>query len=63
MVTVTYTALFLGCSVTLSVVTFLVGRCGRKLPIDDTLPRVVHSARFNSENDHSCGSPHIQAGR
>jgi hypothetical protein len=48
---VIYTLLLLGCSTVLSVVTFLVGRCGRRLPVDDTLPRVVHSARFGSEDD------------
>ena len=51
MVIVMYTLLLLGCSTVLSVVTFLVGRCGRRLPIDDMLPRVVQSARFGSE-DH-----------
>ena len=49
MVTVMYTFLFLGCSIALSVVAFLVGRCGRKLPIDGALPRVVHSVRFSHE--------------
>jgi hypothetical protein len=52
MVTVMYTFLFLGCSIALSVVAFLVGRCGRKLPIDGALPRVVHSVRFRPDNDH-----------
>lgn len=49
MVTVMYTFLFLGCSVALSVVAFLVGRCGRKLPIDGALPRVVRSVRFRPD--------------
>jgi len=53
MVIVIYTFLLLGCSIALSVVTFLVGRCGRKLPIDNALPRVVRSIRFSPENDHS----------
>jgi hypothetical protein len=56
MVTVMYTFLFLGCSVALSVVAFLVGRCGRKLPIDGALPRVVHSVRFRPDNEHSCAT-------
>jgi hypothetical protein len=51
MVIVIYTLLLLGCSAVLSAVTFLVGRCGRRLPIDDMLPRVVHSARFAPEDD------------
>jgi hypothetical protein len=55
MVTVMYIFLFLGCSIALSVVAFLVGRCGRKLPIDGALPRVVHSVRFRSDNDHWAG--------
>jgi hypothetical protein len=53
MVIVIYTLLLLGCSTVLSGVTFLVGRCSRRLPIDDMLPRVVHSARFGSEDDCS----------
>jgi hypothetical protein len=36
----------LACSTAMSVLAFMVGRCGRKLPIDGILPRVVHSARF-----------------
>jgi hypothetical protein len=52
MVIVMYTFLLVGCSIALSMVAFLVGRCGRKLPIDDALPRVVHSVRFSPENDH-----------
>lgn len=55
MVTVMYTFLFLGCSIALSVVAFLVGRCGRKLPIDGALPRVVRSVRFRPDNDHWAG--------
>jgi hypothetical protein len=53
MVIVIYTLLLLACSTVLSGVTFLVGRCSRRLPIDDTLPRVVRSARFGSEDDCS----------
>jgi hypothetical protein len=29
----------------------MIGRCGRKLPIDGMLPRVVYSARFTPEAD------------
>jgi hypothetical protein len=50
---VIYTFLLLGCSGVLSVVTFLVGRCGRRLPIDGALPRIVQSARFDSADDSS----------
>ena len=41
----------LACSTAMSILTFMVGRCGRKLPIDGMLPRVVHSARFSPEED------------
>jgi hypothetical protein len=41
----------LACSTALSILAFMVGRCGRKLPIDGILPRVVHSARFGPEED------------
>jgi hypothetical protein len=54
---VLYTALFLLCSTGLSIAAFLVGRCGHRLPIDGTLPRVVHSARFDTEPDHTCDIP------
>jgi hypothetical protein len=50
---VIYTLLLLGCSTVLSVVAFLVGRCGRRLPVDGTLPRVVRSARFDRADDCS----------
>jgi hypothetical protein len=43
----------LACSAVMSALAFMVGRCGRKLPIDGMLPRVVHSARFRSEEDGS----------
>ena len=39
------------CSISLSIVAFLVGRCGRRLPIDGMLPRVVHSARFGPQDE------------
>jgi hypothetical protein len=51
MVIVIYTLLLLGCSAVLSAVSFLAGRCGRRLPIDGLLPRVVHSARFDPPDD------------
>jgi hypothetical protein len=41
----------LACSTAMSILAFMVGRCGRKLPIDGMLPRVVHSARFSPEKD------------
>jgi hypothetical protein len=44
----------LACSAVMSILAFMVGRCGRKLPIDGMLPRVVRSARFSPEKD----SPH-----
>jgi hypothetical protein len=37
------------CSTAMSILAFLVGRCGRKLPIDGALPLVVHSTRFSPE--------------
>ena len=46
--------LVVGCSILMSCVAFLVGRCGRKLPVDGMLPRVVHSARFGPERDQPC---------
>jgi len=57
MVIVLYTLLLLGCSTVLSVVAFLVGRYGRKLPIDDMLPRVLHTARFEPEDDRPRSLP------
>jgi hypothetical protein len=41
----------LACSAAMSILAFMVGRCGRKLPIDGMLPRVVHSARFSPDKD------------
>lgn len=46
--------LFAGCTVLMSCVTFLVGRCGRKLPVDAMLPRVVQTARFGPDQDQPC---------
>jgi hypothetical protein len=53
MVIVIYTVLLLSCSAVMSAVAFLVGRCGRRLPIDDMLPRVVRRARFDAEDGWS----------
>lgn len=41
----------LACSAVMSIVAFMIGRCARKLPIDEMLPRVVHSARFSPDKD------------
>ena len=41
----------LACATATSVLAFIVGRCGRRLPIDGVLPRVVQSARFCPEKD------------
>jgi hypothetical protein len=41
----------LACSIVMSILAFMVGRCGRKLPIDGMLPRVVNSAWFSLEKD------------
>jgi hypothetical protein len=53
MIPAIYTLLLVGCSIVLSTVTFLIGRCGRRLPIDGALPRVVHSARFPASDNQS----------
>jgi hypothetical protein len=51
-------ALFtLMCSTAMSILAFMVGRCGRRLPVDGMLPRVVHSARFSPENDRPRPTP------
>lgn len=47
----------LTCSVVMSILAFTIGRCGRKLPIDGMLPRVVHSARFSPEKDTQPPTP------
>ena len=39
----------MACSTAMSIVAFMVGRCGRRLPVDGMLPRVVHSTRFSPE--------------
>jgi hypothetical protein len=36
----------LACATAMSALAYMIGRCGRKLPIDGMLPRVVYSARF-----------------
>ena len=50
-------AFALACSTAMSVLAFMVGRCGKKLPIDGMLPRVVHSARFSPEKDRPRHAP------
>jgi hypothetical protein len=47
----------LACATAMSVLAFMIGRCGRKLPIDGVLPRVVHSARFSPEKDWTRPAP------
>lgn len=42
------TFIALVCSTVLSLLAFMVGRCARKLPVDEMLPQVVSSARFSS---------------
>lgn len=40
---VIYTLIWLACSLTICLLSFIVGRCARKLPvIDDGLPWVLH---------------------
>jgi hypothetical protein len=51
------TLIALACSTAMSILAFMVGRCGRKLPIDGMLPRVVHSARFSPETDSEHPAP------
>jgi hypothetical protein len=41
----------IACSAVMSIPAFMIGRCARRLPIDEMLPRVVHSARFSPDND------------
>jgi hypothetical protein len=45
------TLIALACSTVMSILAFMIGRCGRKLPIDGMLPRVVCSARFSPVAD------------
>jgi hypothetical protein len=47
----------LPCATATSLLAFMIGRCGRKLPIDGALPRVVHSARFSPEKDWTRPAP------
>jgi hypothetical protein len=54
MIFATYTLLFFGCSLVMSGLAFLAGRCARRLPIDGQLPRVVGTARFDSGDDQQC---------
>jgi hypothetical protein len=45
------------CSTAMCILAFMIGRCARKLPVDGTLPRVVHSARFSPEIDRPDRAP------
>jgi hypothetical protein len=56
MLLVIYIPLFLGCSIAASAIAFLVGRCGRRLPIDGQLPQVVRTARFGCEGGQPCAT-------
>ncbi len=47
----------LACSATMSTLAFMVGRCGRRLPIDGMLPRVVCSARFSHDKERPRPAP------
>jgi hypothetical protein len=47
----------LACSAVMSILAFMIGRCGRKLPIDGMLPSVVHSAQFSPEKDRPHPAP------
>jgi hypothetical protein len=47
----------LACSTAMCILAFMVGRCGRRLPIDGMLPRVVHSARFSPDKDRPRPAP------
>jgi hypothetical protein len=47
----------LACATAMSVLAFMIGRCGRKLPIDGMLPRIVYSARFSPEPDRPRPAP------
>ena len=52
MIMVVYTLFTVTCSIVMSSIAFLVGRCSRRLPVDGMLPRVVHSARFDAMEEH-----------
>jgi hypothetical protein len=55
---VVFTFFALTCSAAMSIVAFMIGRCGRRFPVDGMLPRVVHSARFGQQEDgHSMPEP------
>lgn len=45
------------CSIAIGILAFMVGRCSRKLPIDEMLPRVVYSVRFSPEKDRPHPAP------
>jgi hypothetical protein len=39
------------CATATSLLAFMIGRCGRRLPVDGVLPRVVGSARFSPDEN------------
>jgi hypothetical protein len=45
------TLIALACSTAMNILAFMIGRCGRKLPIDGMLPHVVYSAQFSPDAD------------
>jgi hypothetical protein len=47
----------LACSTVMSILAFMIGRCAKKLPIDESLPRIVRSARFSPDNDRPRRTP------
>ena len=51
------TLIALACSTAMSILAFMIGRCGRKLPIDGMLPRVAYSARFSPVADRPRPAP------
>lgn len=58
---VTYTLIWLACSLTICLLSFFVGRCARKLPvIDDGLPWALHRSHVPYATK---GSLHGQADR
>jgi hypothetical protein len=51
------TLVALACSAAMSILGFMVGRCGRRLPIDGMLPGVVHTAQFPTDKDTPRSAP------
>jgi hypothetical protein len=52
-----FTLITLASSASMSTLAFMIGRCGRKLPIDGMLPRVVYSARFSAQANRPLPAP------